>query len=95
MHARVTRFEGSAQQADAGIKMIKEQIIPAAKKMGGFKAGYWLLDRAGGKGLAITLFESEAAMKASERDAEQSRAQAAAQGFRIAGIERYEVVAEA
>ena len=95
MHARVTTFEGPAQQAEAGVKLIKERTIPSAKKMKGFKAGYWLLDRAGGKGLAITFFESEAALKASEGDAEQTRNEAKAAGFRVSGVDRYEVVAQA
>lgn len=96
MHARVTRFEGSVQQVDSGIKFVKEKIIPGAKKMTGFKAGYWLIDRASGKGLAIALFENEAAVKGSEGDAAQTRDQAGGEtGIRITGVERYEVIAQA
>ncbi len=95
MHARVTKFEGSPDQAETFIKYTKESIIPAAKKLSGFKGGYWLLDRKSGKGLSVTLFESEAALKASEDTAAQMRTQATQSvGAKITGVDRYEVVAE-
>ena len=93
MHARVTKFEGSPDQLDAAIKLIKETMVPAAKKLQGFKGGYWLVDRAAGKGFSVTLFESEAALKASEDAAAQLRSQASSL-TKITGVERYEVVAQ-
>ena len=69
MHARVTHFKGDAAQIEQGIRVIKETIIPSAKKMAGFKAGYWVVDRKAGKGFGMTIFESEAAMRASEEAA--------------------------
>jgi len=93
MHARVTKFEGSPDQLDAAIKLVKETIVPAAKKLQGFKGGYWLVDRATGKGFSVTLFESEAALKASEDAAAQLRSQASSL-TKITGVERYEVVAQ-
>lgn len=95
MHARVTHFKGDAAQIEEGIRVIKETIIPSAKKMAGFKAGYWVVDRKAGKGFAMTIFESEAAMRASEEAAKESREQAAKTGTQITGVERYEVVASA
>ena len=94
MHARVTRFEGSASDIDKGIKLIKDTIMPSAKKMSGFKNGYWLIDRVSGKGMAVTLFDNEASMRASETSAEESRRQATDAGFRMVGVDRYEVVAQ-
>ena len=93
MHARVTKFEGSPDQLDAAIKLVEETIVPAAKKLQGFKGGYWLVDRATGKGFSVTLFESEAALKASEDAAAQLRSQASSL-TKITGVERYEVVAQ-
>jgi len=52
MFARVTRYEGSPSEVEAGIKLIKETIAPGAKRLQGFKGGYWLLDRASGKGFS-------------------------------------------
>ena len=78
---------------DAAIKLVKETIVPGAKKLAGFKGGYWLVDRASGKGFSVTLFESEAALKASEDAAAQLRSQASSL-TKITGVERYEVVAQ-
>jgi len=94
MHARVTRYEGSPEQVDAAIKLVKETIAPAAQRMQGFKGGYWLLDRPSGKGFSVTLFENEAALHATEDDAAQLRSRASSI-VRITAVERYEVVAEA
>src|SRR5437870_3955427 len=96
MQARVTKFEGSPDHLDAAIKLVKETIVPAAKKLQGFKGGYWLVDRASGKGFSVTLFESEAALKASEDAAAQLRSGVAqTSGAKITGVEQYEVVAQA
>ncbi len=94
MHARVTRYEGTPEQVDAAIKLVKETIAPAAKRLQGFKGGYWLLDRASGRGFSVTLFESEAALHATEDDAAQLRSRASSI-VKITAVERYEVVAEA
>src|SRR3989449_9124873 len=90
MHGRVTKFEGSPDHLDAAIKLVKETIVPAAKKLQGFKGGYWLVDRASGKGFSVTLFESEAALKGGEDAAAQLRSQAAPL-TKITGVERYGV----
>ena len=96
MHARVTRFKSEPARVDEGIRTIKEQVVPSAKKLAGFKGGYWLVDRRTGEGFSVTLFESEAALASSEESAKKIRAQAeAAGGSKITGVERYEVVAEA
>jgi hypothetical protein len=96
MHARVTKFEGSPSEIEAGIKNLKEQVIPNARKLAGFKGGYWLVDRTSGKGFGVTFFESDAALRASEDAAKKMREQATqASGPKVTGIERYEVVAEA
>jgi len=94
MFARVTRFEGPPDQLEAAIKLVNETVVPAAKRFQGFKGGYWLVDRASGKGFSVTLFESEAALHATEDDAAQLRSQAS-RVTRITAVERYEVVAEA
>jgi hypothetical protein len=94
MHARVTKFEGSPEQVDAAIKLVKETIAPGAKRLEGFRGGYWLLDRASGKGFSVTLFNSESDIDKSEDAAAQLRAKASSFA-RITAVERYEVVAEA
>lgn len=96
MHARVTISQTSPDKVDLAEKVIKEQVIPAAKKISGFKGGYWLGDRMTGKGITITLFESEAALKESEEAGKKIRSEAAAAiGLEIQSIERFEVIAQA
>jgi hypothetical protein len=94
MYARVTRFEGTPEQMDAAIKLVKETIAPGAKRLEGFKGGYWLLDRASSKGFSVTLFNSQSDLDKSEDAAAQLRAKASSVA-RITAVERYEVVAEA
>ncbi len=96
MHARVTRFKGEPARIDENIRNIKENVIPNAKKLAGFKGGYWLVDRKTGVGFSVTLFESEAAVQSSEEAAKKIREQVASTGVaQITGVERYEVIAQA
>lgn len=96
MHARVTRFKSEPARIDDGIRNITDNVIPNAKKLTGFKGGYWLVDRKTGMGFGVTLFESEAALQSSEEAAKKIREQAASTGVtQITGVERYEVVAQA
>ncbi len=96
MFARVTTTQAAPDRAAEGVRVIKENVIPAAEGMAGFKGGLWLLDRATGKGLAITLFETEEARRASEAAAEQIRKEAVEQiQADVVSVERYEVVASA
>jgi hypothetical protein len=95
MHARVVHSKGDPAKVDEVTRMIKETVIPNAKKFAGFKGGYWLIDRTTGTGLGVTVFESEAALQASEEAAKKIREGAPATGVQITGVERYEVIAQA
>lgn len=87
--------KGEPARIDEAIRMIKETVIPNAKKIAGFKGGYWLVDRKTGVGLSVTLFESEAALQSSEEAAKKIRDQAASTGItQVTGVERYEVVVQ-
>jgi heme-degrading monooxygenase HmoA len=92
MLARVSIFEGSPDQIDEMLRQVREQVLPRAKQLDGFKGLLALGDRQSGKTLGITLWESEEAMRASEADANRMRSESAeASGETIAGVERYEV----
>ena len=95
MFARVTTAQGQPDRLDEAVRYIQEQVIPAARQQRGFQGSYWLADRQTGKVLAIALWESEEAMRASEGAMDQSRAQSAqALGVTIQSVERYEVIAQ-
>jgi hypothetical protein len=91
MHGRVTTLSGSPTEADAGIDNFRTNVVPFAREQG--KGAILLLDRQSGKAIAITLWEDEEAMRASEESANSLRAQAADQmgAARTPTIGRYEV----
>jgi heme-degrading monooxygenase HmoA len=96
MFARVSTFQGPPDQTAEGIRLAREQILPAAKLMDGFKGIYLLFDRESGKSLSVTLWETEADMQASEEAANRLRAESTdASGEMIVGVERYEVALQA
>ena len=92
MFARVSTFQGPPDQTAEGIRVAREQILPAARLMDGFKGIYLLFDRESGKSLSVTFWETEADMLASEEAASRVRAESAeASGETVVSVERYEV----
>jgi len=91
MYARVTTISGSPAQADAGIENFRANVVPFTREQG--KGAILLIDRQGGEAIAITLWEDEAAMRASEESANSVRAQAADKmgAAQAPTIGRYEV----
>ena len=70
----------------------REFVKPSIQQDAGLTAAYWLVDREGGKGLIVTIWESEAAMHASEQARMQRQsATSAATNARVT-TDRYEVV---
>jgi heme-degrading monooxygenase HmoA len=51
---------------DEGMQIVRDSVLPTARQQPGFKGGLWLLDRSTGKIIAITLWETEADLKAGE-----------------------------
>lgn len=95
MFARVSTFEGSPDTVDESIKFGTEKSIPAARQLPGFKGVYFLADRTSGKTVAITLWDSETALKRSEEEANRIRSDsAAATGETIVSVERFEVAVQ-
>ena len=96
MFARVSISETPPENVDLAIKVINEEAIPAVKKVPGFKGFTWLGDRTTGKGIVITLFESEAALKESEEATKKIRSAAVEKiGAKVVSIERFEVLGQA
>jgi heme-degrading monooxygenase HmoA len=92
MFARVSTFQGPPDQTAKGIRVAREQILPAARLQPGFVGIYLLYDPDGGRSLAITLWETEEDMRASEEAALRARTESAeVSGDVILGVERYEV----
>ena len=92
MHARVMRVE--LGDADRGIAYVRDQIVPSARQQPGIVAAYWLVDRANGHGVAVTIWESEAALLAAGSVArEAARSEKEEGAVEAAALEVYEVIA--
>jgi heme-degrading monooxygenase HmoA len=93
MHARVSHISGSSEKADQGIESFRNAILPELKSVDGNRGAVLLIDRASGNGMAITLWEDEAAMQSSEEWANQARRTASEEmgAGGQARVERYEV----
>ncbi|MDQ3879543.1 MAG: hypothetical protein M3295_00435, partial [Chloroflexota bacterium] len=73
LFARITRFRGDPDRVEDGIFLLHEQVIPRARQRPGQVHGYWMVDRATGEAAVLSLWETEAAMAASEAAAEALR----------------------
>jgi hypothetical protein len=92
MHARVSTFQSPADKLAKSEQILQTEIAPKVLEMNGSRGIISLVDRESGKSLAITLWDSEDAMHASEEPANQVRAKAAsASGGETISVERYDV----
>lgn len=66
MHARMVTIQIQAGKVEEAVSIYRDSVIPAAKQQKGFKSALLLTDPGTGKGVSITLWESEADQKASE-----------------------------
>ena len=66
MHARVTIGTAQPGKFDDIIKVYRDSVLPAVKKQKGFKGIFVLGDRNKGKGVVISLWNTEADMTANE-----------------------------
>ena len=76
MFARVSTIQGKPEQTEDGIRQYREHVMPAGKKMAGFKGAYFLVNRKSGKEVSITLWDTERNLQDSTKAADQLRAQA-------------------
>jgi heme-degrading monooxygenase HmoA len=96
MFVRLTTLQGSPEQADQAIKFIEDVVLPGAKQQAGFQGGYWGLDRSTGKAIALTMWESEQAVRDSDPFGQQVRQQGAETlGGEVLSVEAFEIVAQA
>jgi heme-degrading monooxygenase HmoA len=90
--ARVSTFEGPPETVDERTRHAGEQVLLALRELDGFSGVLGLADRQGGRVVAVTLWETEEAMRASEEAANRLREDSAeAADETVAGVERYEV----
>ena len=91
MHARVSTYAGTPDQAEAGIRNF-EGLTSELQSLEGFEAGYLLVDRAAGKAMTLTLWSNEETAQASAERAKQMRSGAAGgAGMSIESVDTFEV----
>ncbi len=66
MNARVTIVQIVPGKLDEAVGLYRDSVVPAAKQQKGCKGLYLLTDRNTGRGISITLWETEADMTAGE-----------------------------
>jgi heme-degrading monooxygenase HmoA len=95
MYARVRVTHGIPEKVEEGIRQFNDKVVPAYKNAPGFKGGYMLVDRAKGKLIGVTLWETEADMRATEVTSQRLRtAGSKAAGGDVHSVEVYEVVVQ-
>ena len=67
MFARLTTTQVQADKIDEVLKIMEESVIPAVKSQKGFRGLYGLTDRKTGKGVTISLWDSEEDVIANEQ----------------------------
>lgn len=93
MHARVTMSHGDPGSVQDAIDHVRNNSMPAIRQMQGFNGILYLVDRGSGRGIAVTLWDTEDAMRQSAEAAKQVRSQAvAAAAGDVDSVDEYEVV---
>lgn len=67
MHARMTRFDGAPDRIDDAVRQTQDVWEPRLREIAGFGGIVSLADRSTGTIVAITFWESEEAMRASDQ----------------------------
>ncbi len=94
MYARVTVVQGSTEKIEQGVDSFNTQVLPAAKGVDGYKAAFLLVDRKTGKGIGITMWDSEDARRRGGEAVDAARAATIeAMGGTVPPVEEFEVVA--
>lgn len=92
MYARVVSVDLRPDQEEKYDSLIRDKVIPQLQKQSGFKGGYWLIDHEGGSGWGIALFESKAALDATDQMAERISEEAQGRGLPAPKYRKCEVV---
>jgi heme-degrading monooxygenase HmoA len=89
MHARVSTY-----QTDNSDRLIEgfESVSGELEQMDGFSHAYFMVDRGSGKALSVTIWESEDALRASSKKADELREKGTEpSGASIISVDHYEI----
>ncbi|WP_328298319.1 hypothetical protein OG389_11170 [Streptomyces sp. NBC_00435] len=92
MFARLSTYRGSPVPAAGDVAANSEAIVQRVRDVPGFRGVYYLVDRASGRAVSLTLWEDERTMRESEDHGARIRAETAQrEGQQILSVERFEV----
>ncbi len=92
MFARVSHFDVRSERLQQGYRAIVEHVMPALEMQNGYSGGLLLADSQHGKVLAVSLWESEQQMHATDEASHWFRTFGAeAVEGTVTGVETYEV----
>jgi heme-degrading monooxygenase HmoA len=95
MHARLSRFAGlPPERLDQTVDEFRERQLPELERQPGYRGVVVMLNRGTGQAAALSFWETEADLRASDTLADRAReaAVATAQPAREPVVDRYEVV---
>ena len=72
MYARVVTSRFHPEKIDEGVREFRDSVVPRAKQHPGFISALMLTDPSTGKVISLTLWETEAELKASETGFQES-----------------------
>jgi hypothetical protein len=61
MLAVLIELDVSGVDREQGLSLLREHIVPAVQQLPGFRSGTWLTGNDDGKGMSLTVWESDAA----------------------------------
>ena len=95
MHAPVTRVRGNSETMEAGIAHFRDTLLEQLERMPGFRDAVLMIRPEHGDGLAITLWDTEEALRQSEQGADALRTESASQmQASVTSVERFEIVVQ-
>ena len=69
MFAQVVKMEGFTETIDAGIAQFKAGTLRAMQDQPGYRGAYLLIDRSTGSSMVVSLWDSEADLRATDEAA--------------------------
>jgi heme-degrading monooxygenase HmoA len=89
--ARIHVLETTPEQSDAGLEIVRDQLLPWLRDSAGFRGLIRLLDRENGRTLVVTLWADEESLQASTEAGERlAELTAQTTGATRLAVEKYE-----
>ena len=79
MFARISTFKGGSERLEEGVELFRDKVVPEDEKQPGFAGAFLLADREADLAYAVTLWESEEALHATDALGKQLASSAAEQ----------------